>query len=109
MAQPNQAWGWSRGYFEPLQGMAAALQLAENRQDLLFDLFFCSSAACWNRAVSPQPQRVSPADCNPCQVPWVSTQQKNLGLEARRCKRELLFLEKLSWPTGTKDMEGSGG
>lgn len=71
--------------------------------------FFCSSAACWNRAVSPQPQRVSPADCNPCQVPWVSTQQKNLGLEAGRCEQEVLFLEKLSWPTGTEDMEGSGG
>lgn len=35
--------------------------------------------------------------------------KKKLGLEAGRCERELLFLEKLSWPTGTEDMEGSGG
>lgn len=59
MAQPNQAWGWSRGYFEPLQGMAAALQLAENLQDLLFDLFFLQLCSLLEQSCEPPaPTRV---------------------------------------------------
>lgn len=106
MAQPNQAWEWSRGYFEPLQGMAVALQLAENLQDLLFDLFLQLCSLLEQNCEPPAPTRV-PSRLQ--SLPSVPDQQKNLGLEAGRCERELLFLKKLSWPTGTEDMEGCGG